>query len=130
MDAADNGGQQPAETANSTTSAPKPTGAAPARIELTRAVSLAQTGPRGTLMSFSVEYEFVSGDPSPAAQYVWAIKPAVGQTEKINVQLKPQGTLQTLVETMRPEHGPFDVWIEEIRADGAKHNLSDLTPVD
>lgn len=82
-------------------------------IELSIGVSLAQTGPEGTMMMFSVEYEFVVGEPDPKAKYVWVIKRAKGAPVKLAFPLNNKGTLRTPVFHWRPEHGPFRSHIED-----------------
>ena len=81
-------------------------------IQLSVGVVLPQTGPEGTLMSFSVDYEFVAGQPSPEG-YVWVIQRAHGAPVKQQVRLKDKGNLPILVPGWRPEDGPFKSHIED-----------------
>lgn len=87
-------------------------------IRLSTGVALPQTTPAGTVMSFSVEYEFVRGGPSASASYFWAIQRAQGPAGKMRVQLNAEGTLQTLVREWRSNDGPFRCHIED--GQGAK----------
>ena len=105
-----------------------PTGAAtsPAAteypVDLSTGVALAQTGPDGVLMSFSVDYEF-AGQPDASCQYVWVIKRNRGEPASIAVNLKDEGTLETLVPKWRPEEGPFEAQIVE-RCSGRDRQVS------
>ena len=82
-------------------------------IELSTGVALAQPGPEGTMMMFSVEYEFVLGEPNPKTGYVWVIEREKGATAKLAVPLKKKGTLNAAVQRWRPENGPFRSHIED-----------------
>ena len=81
-------------------------------IRLATGVALAQTGPDGTLMSFSVDYQFTAGEPN-AAGYVWVIERAQGAPARQPVRLARQGTLPALIPGWRPEEGPFRSHIED-----------------
>jgi hypothetical protein len=82
-------------------------------IQLTAGVALAQTGPEGTLMMFSVDYEVVQGDPN-AMGYVWVIERARGNSAKVDVKLKPNATLTTAIGGgWRSEDGPFHCHLED-----------------
>ena len=63
------------------------------RIELSTGVALPQTGPEGTLMAFSVDYEFAQGEPN-AEGYTWVIERAHGGPARQQVSLSAKGTLQ------------------------------------
>jgi len=91
---------------------PPPAAASLASIQLSAGVALPQTGPDGTLMSFSVDYEFVQGDPS-AEGYAWVIERAHGGPARQQVRLSGKGTLQVLIPGWRPENGPFQMHIED-----------------
>ena len=82
-------------------------------IELATGVALPQTGPEGTMMMFSVEYEFVLGEPNPKLGYVWVIERAKGAPVKRAVRLSKKKTLYTAVQRWRPENGPFRSHIED-----------------
>ena len=81
-------------------------------IRLSAGVALPQTGPEGTLMSFSVDYEFIQGEPISSG-YVWVIERAHGGPARQPVQLARQGSLPTLIHGWRPEDGPFHAHIED-----------------
>jgi hypothetical protein len=76
-------------------------------------VALPQTGPEGTLMSFSVDYEFTDGVPS-ASGYVWVIERAHGKPLRQPVKLSKQGNLPILLNGWRPEDGPFQIHMEDL----------------
>jgi len=82
-------------------------------IELSTGVALPQTGPEGTMMMFSVEYEFVLGEPNPKSGYVWVIERTKGAPVKQAVRLDKKGTLNTAIFHWRPEEGPFRSHIED-----------------
>lgn len=82
------------------------------QIRLSVGVALPQTGPKGILMSFSVDYEFTEGEPSSSA-YVWVIERAHGSPTRQPVKLSRQGNLPILINGWRPEDGPFQTHIED-----------------
>ncbi len=57
---------------------PPSAGANQTSIQLSAGVALPQTGPDGTLMSFSVDYEFAQGEPSTDGDF-WVIERAHGK---------------------------------------------------
>ncbi len=77
------------------------------QIRLTTGVSLAQTTVDGTLMSFSVDYAFLSAPPNPAARHALMIRRSDGQSIIQEQQLQSKGNLSVLVPGWRPEDGPF-----------------------
>lgn len=93
-------------------------------IMLSAGVALAQSGPEGTLMMFSVDYRFREGSPDNSAKYVWVIQPAKGEPREQVVKLRRQDTLQAIVPPWRPENGPFKSQIDEIAADGSRRPMS------
>lgn len=93
-------------------------------IKLSAGVALPQTGPTGTLMSFSVDYQFTQGGPDPTAKYVWVIKRSQGDPYQRPVQLNSKGTLQTLIPGWRPEEGPFQSHIAEVSDEEALVKVS------
>lgn len=88
----------------------KPPAAMP--IRLSTGVALPQTGPNGTLMLFSVDYEFVEGEPS-AEGYVWVIERAQGKPVRKEVKLLRKGNLPTPMPGWLPDDGPFHTHIED-----------------
>lgn len=82
-------------------------------IRLSTGVALPQTGPEGTLMSFSVDYHFDQGDPNPAG-YSLVIERTQGAPARRSVRLAKQGELPILVPGWRPEDGPFHAHIEDL----------------
>jgi hypothetical protein len=101
-----------------------------APVKLSAGVALAQTGPEGTLMSFSVDYRFLDGKPDKEGRYLWIIQPAVGDPLELPVQLKKkQDTLMRLVPEWKPDIGPFKTQLVEVAKDGTQKKLSELTPL-
>jgi hypothetical protein len=97
---------QPAPSAPSTSSQPM--------MRLSTGVALPQTGPNGTLMSFSVEYEYVQGEPASSGD-VWVIERVHGEPTRQNVTLSKQGDrrLYVLIDGWQPENGPFHAHLED-----------------
>ena len=93
--------------------ADSPSAASQPPIKLYAGTSLPQTGPDGTLMSFSIDYQFTQGGPDPTAKYVWVIERSQGDPYQRPVQLNGKGTLQILLPGWRPGEGPFQSHIAE-----------------
>jgi hypothetical protein len=91
-----------------------PAPAAGSSIRLSAGVALPQTGPDGTLMSFSVDYEFAEGQPDSGG-YTWVIERAHGASAKQKAQLSNHGNLMTLIPGWKPEDGPFQSHIEDLK---------------
>jgi hypothetical protein len=79
-------------------------------VQLSVGIALPQATVNGTAMTFSVDYEFTQGEPSPAG-YVWVIKRAHGDPLKKPVQLRREGNLAAVVTGWRPREGPFQAYI-------------------
>jgi hypothetical protein len=94
-------------------------------IRLSTGVALPQTGPTGILMSFSLDYQFLRGEPGSTTQYFWVIEPKRGNSYKQSVRLDRQGTLEILIPGWRPEMGPFQTHME----DRSGHRLSASVPL-
>ena len=95
-------------------------------IDLSAGVALPQTGPEGTMMTFSVDYQFTQGEPHPSATFFWVIERAKGAPAKIAVRLKSKDNLSTVFVTgWRPEQGPFQSHIQ----DAAGRRISDVVPL-
>jgi hypothetical protein len=110
------------------TSSP-PSAAAPGEdplslVRLSAGVALAQTGPTGVLMSFSVDYAFTRAGPDPASRYAWVIRRTNGSPIMQPVELRAEGTLRAFVPGWRPEEGPFESFLLEIRGDGSQRPVS------
>jgi hypothetical protein len=75
-------------------------------------VALPQTGPEGTMMGFSVSYEFAQGKPDSEG-YVWVIERTHGDAARRPVKLTEKGTLEAMIQKWRPEDGPFHTHIED-----------------
>jgi hypothetical protein len=111
----------PAAPAPSMPSSPLPTASTPS-IRLYTGVALPQTGPEGTMMGFSLDYQFEQGEPSPEG-YVWVIERAHGQPAKQQVKLSRQGNLATFVQGWRPEDGPFHTHIEDHKGNRVSESI-------
>ena len=51
------------------------------------------------MMGFSVDYEFIQGQPQPSEQYFWVIERAQGTPAKIAKKLQSKGTLEGFLIT-------------------------------
>lgn len=96
-------------------------------IQLSTGAALAQTGTEGTMMSFSVDYQFNEGQqPQPSQRYVWVIERTTGAAAKIPVQLRASGNLiAPPLTSWRPEEGPFQGHVE----DASGNRLSETIPL-
>ena len=94
-------------------------------VQLSAGVALPQTLPDGTVMSFSVDYQFAQGQPDPNAAYVWVIERSQGTPSRQPKKLSPRGTLQGFVAEFRPEQGPFQTYLE----DGRGNRISPTAPL-
>jgi hypothetical protein len=100
-----------------------------AKVKLSAGVALPQSLPQGTVMTFSVDYQFVQGAPDSAGQYLWVIEPAQGKPVEVAVQLEPEGTLQWFAEALRPENGPFQSHLAEATPEGGRQAISASVPM-
>jgi hypothetical protein len=103
-----------APTAPSAATPPPVTAPTQLRIQLSTGVALPQTGPEGTLMAFSVDYEVAQGEPG-SESYVWVIERTHGAAHKQKAQLAKKGNLTILVQGWQPENGPFKSHIEDAK---------------
>lgn len=94
-------------------------------ILLSTGVALAQTGPDGTLMSFSVDYEFAAAPPVAAARYALVVQRGDGQSVMNQETLQRAGNLALLVPGWRGEVGPFYGYIVELNANDEPIGQSD-----
>jgi hypothetical protein len=82
-------------------------------IRLSNGVARPRTTLTGTLISVSVDYQFVQGEPRPGTLYRWVIvaeKAKKGKRQAVSLQQR--GTLEILLHNWRPEMGPFRTHIE------------------
>ena len=94
--------------------APGPTPGQQMSIDLSAGTALPQTGPEGIMMGFSVDYQFVQGQPQPSAPYFWVIERGGNRAPaRIPVTLKPKDNLSKFINGWRPEEGPFQSHIED-----------------
>ncbi|GEM_PF-1055755 len=103
-----------APTIMGTENVPSPSHDAGVRwVDLSVPVSLPQTGPEGTMMSFGVEYRLRAEAPRDQT-YTWAIQSRTGKLFRMDaLRLESQGNLMTIVTEWRPEDGPFRTWMED-----------------
>jgi hypothetical protein len=92
-------------------------------VSLSAGVALAQTGPTGILMSFSVDF-YRSRQPVEGGRYLWIIERAKGTPSEQPTELVDEGTLQAVLVGWRPEEGPFKTHIEEQLPDGSRRRVS------
>jgi hypothetical protein len=116
--------EQPPERTAPVPSVPPAASAAAVQVRLSAGVALPQTGPTGTMMGFSVDYEFANGRPDGAAKYAWIIQRVKGPEAAVSVKLKAKGTLQKFLLDWRPSDGPFTSTLVELRPNGSKHPIA------
>lgn len=81
-------------------------------VELSVGVALPLTLPEGTVMSFSVDYEFVDGAP-PRQESFWVVTNGQGEAFRQPCQLSAQGNLSGFIPQWRESDGPFRSRIED-----------------
>ncbi len=84
-----------------------------AQVRLSAGVALPQTLPNGSVMTFSVDYEFLPGS-SPASQsrYVLVIQRPQGPPGRFPVELRAKDTLMMITD-WPPSDGPFRAHLED-----------------
>lgn len=92
-------------------------------VQLSAGVALPQTGAEGTLMSFSVDYQFAGGQPPTSPDCVWVIERAGGPPLRQAAKLGAKNTLMALVPGWRPEDGPFSTHLEDRNGSRLSHSL-------
>jgi len=85
-------------------------------IQLATGVSLPQTTVDGTIMSFSVDYEFSAASPAPNARYAFMVRRQDGEAYFQEQPLGQQGNLMLVVPNWRPDDGPFHGSIVQLDA--------------
>ena len=109
---------------------PAPLPAAPAfPIRLSAGTALPQTGPEGTIMSFSVDYQAGEYRPADDAHWVLVIEAAGGQRVEEPAQIASSGTWALFVNGWAPEAGPFQAHVEEISGAGSRRHVSAQAPL-
>ena len=83
--------QQPAPAVTPAPSPPPPAAVAQLSVRLATGVALAQTGPEGTMMMFSVDYEVAR--PPNSEGYIWVIERGTAKPGKVEVKLSAKGNL-------------------------------------
>jgi hypothetical protein len=104
---------------------PPPTAQAASTIQLSTGVALPQATVEGTVMGFSVIYEYGPGEPSTEG-YVWVIERAHGAASKQKVQLIKKGNLMVLIQGWQPEDGPFKSHIEDAKGNSLSESIEML----
>jgi hypothetical protein len=111
----------PASPTSPTGPSPQPP-AGPVSIALSTGVALPQPSINGTILMFSVDYEFTQGQPDPAG-YVWVIERAKGTPAKVGVKLGPKNNLMVPMTKWRPEDGPFKSHIEDSKGNRLSESI-------
>jgi len=132
-------GPAPQGAAPAAASASEPSGAiqqpaaipaAPAfPIRLSAGTALPQTGPEGTLMSFSIDYQAGEYRPAGDVRLVLTIEAAGGKRVEEPIQIAASGTWALFVGGWDPEAGPFQAYVEEISAAGSRRRVSAQAPL-
>ena len=117
------GGQQ-----GSSQSAGGQSGVSPASeralFRLSAGVAVPQSLPTGTAMGMSVDYQ--AGGFNQSSRYVWVVSSEGGGTVEQPFQPRTKGTLQTFFLDLRPEHRPFNSYIEEVSPGGRRTRVSNV----
>jgi hypothetical protein len=98
-------------------------------IRLSAATALPQTGPEGTLMSFSVDYKAAEYKPSSGARCVLVVERADRKRVEQPAEITLSGTWALFVQGWPPESGPFEAHVEEISEAGSRRNVSATVPL-
>jgi hypothetical protein len=98
-------------------------------IRLSAGTALPQTGPDGTLMSFSVDYQVAGYQPEQGARCVLVIERGDRRRVEQPAEISASGTWAAFVQGWPPEAGPFRAWIEEISEAGSRRPLSASVPL-
>jgi hypothetical protein len=98
-------------------------------IRLAAGTALPQTGPEGTLMSFSVDYQTAGYQPQPSVRCVLVIERGDRQRVEQPAEVAASGTWAAFVQGWPPEAGPFQAWVEEISGTGSRRPLSAVVPL-
>jgi len=98
-------------------------------IRLSAGTSLPQTGPEGTLMSFSVDYLSAGYQPPAGARCVLVVERGDRKRVEQAVEVAASGTWALFVQGWPPEAGPFQAHIEEISEAGSRRIVSATVPL-
>jgi hypothetical protein len=71
------------------------------------------TGPEGTMMGFSVDYQFRGGMVPGGGSFFWIIEGNGGKQYRLAVKLDARGNLMLVIPGWRPEDGPFRCRLED-----------------
>jgi hypothetical protein len=82
-------------------------------VQLSAAVALPMTGPEGTMMGFSVDYQFRGGTAPGGGSFFWLIEGSNGKQYRVAVKLDARGNLMLVIPGWRPEDGPFRCRLED-----------------
>ncbi len=83
------------------------------QVRLSAGVALPQTLPDGSVMTFSVDYEFLPGfSPGSQSRYVLVIERPQGPPGRFPVQLRTKDTLM-VITSWPPSEGPFRAHLED-----------------
>ena len=83
------------------------------QVRLSAGVALPQTLPDGSVMTFSVDYEFLPGHaPASSGGYVLVIQRPHGPPGRFPVQLRAKDTLAVFTN-WHPSEGPFHAHLED-----------------
>jgi hypothetical protein len=98
-------------------------------IRLSAGTALPQTGPEGTLMSFSVEFQSAGYQPQQGTRCVLVVARADRWRAEQPAEMSASGTWALFVQGWPAETGPFQAWVEEISDAGSRRALSTAVPL-
>jgi hypothetical protein len=126
-------GTQPAGAVPQAGDFPAQTGAVGAAatfpIRLSAGTALPQTGPEGTLMSFSVDYQAGGYQPPPGARCVLVVERGDRKRVEQPAEITASGTWALFVPGWPPQSAPFQAHVEEISDTGSRRNVSATVPL-
>jgi hypothetical protein len=96
-----------------------------AAIRLSAGIAVPQSLPTGTVMAMSVDYA-IAGPLNQSSRFVWVAASQEGGNVEVAVQLQQSGTLQAFFRQLRPEHRPFNCYIEEVAPGGRRTRISNV----
>jgi hypothetical protein len=98
-------------------------------IRLSAGTALPQTGPEGTLMSFSVDYQAAGYQPPSGARCVLVVERGDRKRVEQPAEIAASGTWAVFVQGWPPESGPFQAHVEEITEAGSRRTVSATVPL-
>jgi hypothetical protein len=110
--------------ATTPTAVPVATALSATQVSLSAGVALPQSLPQGTVMGFSVDYEFSGGGPVSGRRYLMVIQPRGGTAAEVEFQPAASGNWTAFVPELGPNQAPFTAQVVELAEDGTRAVVS------